>query len=111
MESVQDELKADPNCRVKCTTICLYPYVIMKPKNWLQIFMPNATNAYIAKQIVRAQRTDTSFATLPGFLLPLACLTRYLDRIYCRAYLKHLFFRFLPPDGQTRIKNALFVEQ
>lgn len=67
MESLYEEFRKDPNCRIKCTTVCPYPFA--ESNGWFGRYFLRVSPKYLAKQIVKAQRMGVVTMTVPRFLL------------------------------------------
>lgn len=79
VESLHEELRMDPKCRVKCTVIC--PYMVdtglcKRPKIRFEKAMPLLNPQHVAKEIMTAQRSDVPVKTIPGYILKLNYYTR-----------------------------------
>lgn len=80
MEAINEELRRDPKCRIKLTTI--FPYIVdtglcKKPKIRFSNIMPMLTPDFVASEIMRAQRMDIPQMTLPSYLLGVYHFARY----------------------------------
>lgn len=79
MEALFEEVRFNPNSRIKFTTI--FPYMVdtglcKKPRIRFERFMPLLTPKYVAEFIINAQRRDVLETTIPSYIYSLAILGR-----------------------------------
>lgn len=81
MEALNEEFRAEGNCKIKLTTVC--PYMVdtglcKRPRVRFEKYMALLPPKYAAKAIMKAQQTSQSLVSIPGYLLILNNYIRFV---------------------------------